>query len=81
MKALTKIRLALLSLFGQYDAECSAIEEMSPGEFRAKAEPLKVGREVPRALILFEYGSPLVRKAGLGAVALPARMRRLGRRL
>jgi len=63
MSILAKIRDAISNIVSKDDEECSAIERMSPSEFVKAAEPLRIGREVPKALILFEYSCPLVRKA------------------
>ncbi len=63
MDILGKIRELFLSLTSKNDEEIAALETMSQTDFSSRAESLRIGREVPRALILFEYGSPIVRKA------------------
>jgi len=63
MMVFSKIRDAFLSLVTRTDEKTDKLEKMSPAEFRAQAESLKIGREIPQSLILFEYGSPIVRSA------------------
>jgi len=63
MSILNKIREAISTIISKDDEECSAIEKMSPSEFAKAAEQLRIGREIPKSIILFEYSSPIVRKA------------------
>ncbi len=58
-----KIRDFILSLTSKQDDDLKDLENMSAGEFLSRATALKIGREIPRSLILFEYSSPIVRKA------------------
>ena len=63
MEVFSKIRSIILSLVASDDPQTTEIEKMSPSEFYSLAEPLKIGREIPKTIILFEYSSAIVRKA------------------
>ncbi len=63
MAVFSKIRDFILLLVSKSDEETKELEEMNAGQFYERAERLKIGREIPKALVLFEYGSSLVRKA------------------
>ena len=63
MRIFPKIRDFILSLTSKPDEDLKEMETMSAGEFLSRAETLKIGREIPKSLILFEYSSPIVRKA------------------
>ncbi len=63
MRIFSKIRDFILSIISPSDIETGELENMSAGDFLSRAAALKIGREIPKSLILFEYGSPLVRKA------------------
>ena len=63
MEILKKIKDVISAIVSKDDEECSRIEKMSPSEFAKVAEQLRIGREIPKSIILFEYSSPIVRKA------------------
>ena len=63
MEVFSKIRSIILSLVASDDPQTTEIEKMSPSEFYSLAEPLKIGREIQKTIVLFEYSSPIVRKA------------------
>ncbi len=63
MKVFSKIRDVFVSFIAPNDGTTSEIEKMTPAEFCAATKPLSIGRELPKSLILFEYSSPVVRKA------------------
>jgi len=63
MSVFSKIRDVFLSFIAPNDSAAAEIEKMTPAQFCAAAEPLRIGRELTKSLVVFEYSSPLVRKA------------------
>lgn len=59
----SKIRDVLISLLAGDDSGTLELERMTAAEFSKRAESLKIGRELPHSIVLFEYGSPIVKKA------------------